>query len=297
MSDKENSKIVVCSVMVKPIRVIFIETIRTWIDQIVRVPVHTFAVDESKIPLNVENPDGYWYCAGDFCDIDEAGVYQHIEDVDIKYAKCLVAPNITDDDPQRPGKVIAGRYAVNYVCHNITNRVLYSTDSKITLGDIDILKTGYSLVVKSVLGVYGQNKVEWERKKLFCGPDSRDLILYSEKAANNRAYAERQAEIEKIHLAACDGNLEKAQTLSLALKDVDDEFYQMTSKAVNLYDRNQLYFENYNIKMMAACSQLFSKTISKVGRNVAMKIYPDCNININVIDNSEKKKERLVACA
>ena len=78
MNQANTTQLVVCSIMVAPARRLVFRTFRPWIDQVVKIIVHTFVVDESKVPLNADNPDGYWYCAGDFCDIDEAGVSQHL---------------------------------------------------------------------------------------------------------------------------------------------------------------------------------------------------------------------------
>ena len=168
MSNEDNYELVVCSVMVAPARLLFFYKIRTWLDQIVKVVVHTFAVDASRIPINELNPSGYWYCAGDFCAVDEAGVYQHLGRADVELAKCLVIPDIKDDHPERAKLVIGGEYGVHYVCHNITNRILFSTPESETLIDLDLKTTGYEIVVKSALGVYGQNRIEWGLRQQKC---------------------------------------------------------------------------------------------------------------------------------
>lgn len=291
-----SKKLVLCSVMIKPVRILIKDAILTWFDQIVRVPVHTFVVEESKIPLNLAKLDGYWYCAGDFCDVDEAGVYQHIDEADIDFARCLVSPNIKDDDPRRPKLVIQGEYGVNYVCHNIANRVLFSTNSKQTLGDIEIPKTGYSAVVKSALGVYGQNKVEWERRKATCKYGS-----YSEESGrlhhspDEGMAEERESEIDKIHLAACGGDQAKAENLSYALKDIDDRFYLSTNEAIEEYGNGRTDFKAFNRKMLNACSLLFSQTIETVGSKMTKEIYPKCNLDIEYDDMSEPPKGLTVA--
>lgn len=289
-----SKKLVLCSVMIKPVRILVKDTILTWFDQIVRVPVHTFLVEESKIPLNPEELDGYWYCAGDFCDVDEAGVYQHIDEADISFARCLVSPNIKDDDSRRPKLVIQGEYGVNYVCHNIANRVLFSTNSKQTLGDIEIPKTGYSVVVKSALGVYGQNKVEWERRKTTCKFGSYDEESGRLHHSPDGGMTEDQeSEIEKIHLAACGGDQVKSENLSYALKDIDGRFYLSTSEAIEEYDNGLINFEAFNRKMLNACSLLFSQTIEAVGLKIAKEIYPECNLDIEY-DNIFEPPQKLM---
>jgi len=296
MEHSNSSQLVVCSVLVAPVRNRMPDMLRTWIDQIVKIVVHTFVVEESKVPLNSENPDGYWYCAGDFCNIDEPGVYQHLSHADIEYAKCLVAPNIKDNHLDREKMVISGKYNVNYVCHNITNRVLYSTEAKATLADIEILKTGYEVVVKSVLGVYGQNKVEWERRKKNC-TDGVDAYFGRRDAAPQLGATDnpRNEEIHKIHLIASDGNTAKAENLTYALQDIDQKFYLQTQKLVNEFDHENTSLEVFNSNMVAACAILFSETIREVGRDIAMQIYPDCIIDLEIENTYQTDEKYIVA--
>ncbi|WP_413796096.1 hypothetical protein [Aeromonas dhakensis] len=293
MNPWETDKLVVCSVMIKPIRAILLTKLRTWIDKIVHVPVHTFVVEESKLPLDPNNIDGYWYCSGDFCNIDEAGVYQDIGHANIDFAKCLVAPNIKDDDVLRPAKVIAGTYGVNYVCHNITNRVLYSTYNKLTLSDVDILKTGYPVVVKSVLGVYGQNKVEWERRKKSCSIRQDKKSNEKETKADQESFfiAQRE-EINKIHLIACGNDYEKSLEVTRILEKTDGKFYLVTRKLVNEFEKKLINQEAFNIEMVYACSCLFSETIDLVGIEMAERIYPGCILHMK--NQQEEHEDEVI---
>ena len=90
----QKDTLVVCSATLSPVRKRIHRKLLNWIDQYTMIPRHTFVVDESKIPLNPESPDGYWYCAGDFCDVNAAGVYQSLVTADLTQVVCLVAPNI-----------------------------------------------------------------------------------------------------------------------------------------------------------------------------------------------------------
>lgn len=295
MEHSNSSQLVVCSVMVAPARKLVLYKLRTWLDQIVKIVVHTFVVDESKVPLNPENPDGYWYCAGNFCNIDEAGVYQHLSRANIDYAKCLVAPNIKDEHPDREKLVISGQYGVHYVCHNITNRVLYSTENRNTLVDLDIMITGYEVVVKSVLGVYGQNKLEWERRKEKC--TGRVKIIDSKKVEAPKTGAiekAREEEIRKIHLKASGGDAAKAERLTYALQDIDHKFYLQTQDIVSEFDRKNINFDEYNSHMVRACATLFSETIREVGHDIAARVYPGCIIELE-IENEFKAEKMHVA--
>ncbi len=295
-SNRNVGKLVVCSVMVKPVRELMKDTIRTWFDQIVRVPVHTFLVEESKIPLNPNSIDGYWYCAGDFCNIDEAGVYQFIDTADISYARCLVAPNIKDSDPNRPKLVIEGTYGVNYVCHNITNRVLYATKTKSTLGTIGIPNTGYAAVVKSALGVYGQNQVEWERRKKRCSPgESNENHSYA--SSPNAGESEvRNREVSNIHLVASGGDTVKAANVTHALRDVDSLYLHSTIEANSRFTEGSISLEAYNQEMVNACAKLFSQTKQTIGVAMTERIYPGCNLEIesHEIDATAETEERYM---
>lgn len=279
MKSPIQTNLVVCSAIIKPIRLMIFYRIAVWINLIVKIPVHTFAVEESEIPLDPENPKGYWYCAGDFCNIDEAGVFQDLIQIDMDFAKCLVSPNIKDDDPCREQNVISGEYGVHYVCHNITNRILYATKDKSTLIDLDIQTTGYPVVVKSALGIYGQNRVEWRRRKdncRCCGNQDSD----SKIGKNKKTDRTRDEEILRIHLRAADGNRRTADNLTDALNSVDNEFYLLTKHLINQFNRGSINRESFKSGMVTACGVLFSKTINIVGREMTQKIYPDCNIDI-----------------
>ncbi|MHA2690645.1 hypothetical protein [Vibrio harveyi] len=291
-----NNGLVLCSVMVKPVRQRVKDSFRTWLDIISVVPNHTFVVEERSIPLDKTNPSGYWYCAGEFCDIDEAGVHQHLEEANISYAQCLVSPNIKDDHPLRATLVIEGEYSVNYVCHNITNRVLYATDDHLTLGDIEIPKTGYGAVIKSALGVYGQNKVEWKRRKNNCSVDKEDQNASTKIDPSNLRTEECENEIDKLHIAACRGDKHKANKLTNALASVDEQFLITTNDAVISYNQNEIDFDTYTKLMVNACSTLFSETVKTVGLDLAKEIYPGCNLDVEYLDIEEEPQQYLMAC-
>lgn len=283
MSSSIDYDLVACSAMVKPARLLTFYKLRTWIDQVVKVVVHTFVVDASKLPLSEETPRGYWYCAGDFCDIDEGGVRQHLTRANLDYARCLVAPDIKDDHPERSQLVIAGDYGVHYVCHNITNRVLYATNLPETLIDLDIATTGYELVVKSTLGVYGQNKVEWEQRKSGCQavvshvPPSQPQLALS---SGERPIRTREAEIHKIHLRAAGGKSKVAKDLTYALEKIDNEFLSVSESLVQEFDSQKIDYDRFATSMLNACIQLFTQSIRTVGLEMTTKIYPGCNLDV-----------------
>ncbi|MBD1571560.1 hypothetical protein [Aliivibrio sp. S10_S31] len=291
-------QLVACSIMVAPVRRLVFYKLRTWLDQVVKIVVHTFVVEESKIPLNPKDVDGYWYCAGDFCNTDEAGVYQDLSLADIDYARCLVEPNIKDDHPNRENLVISGVYGVHYVCHNITNRVLYATEDKVTLSELNIKTTGYPLVVKSALGVYGQNKVEWNRKKQRCS-NSLGCNVAQERTTSSQDCPEqaRYDEINKIHHKVSEEYIFEAHVLTDLLSVIDSKFYNRTLKLVNDYDNQLITWNQFNFKMIEACNILFSDTVAKVGLELTKKIYPDCIIENNFNDTSFVTVDEDVECA
>lgn|GEM_PF-2864851 len=279
--NNENDELVVCSVMVAPARRLVFYKFRSWVDQLVRVAVHTFAVDSGKIPLDLEQPEGYWYCAGSFCDIDEAGVSQHICTADLDYAQCLVAPSIKDDDSERPEKVISGEYGVHYVCHNITNRILYATEKRETLVNLDIPITGYELVVKSALGIYGQNKFEWQKRRESCGGVAADgsVGAFGKMGpSENLEVRSRDEEIDLIHLRACRWDKAKAIKVSEALLETDEIFRQDTNQLIEEFDSGDFSIDEFNAKMISAANRLLGATIKTVGMEMAKNIFPDCEL-------------------
>ena len=105
-------------------------------------------------------------------------------------------------------------------------------------------------------------------------------------------------EIIKIHLRATGGNLEKARNLTDALNKIDDKFYETSNALVSQFEIGILDEVAFHLKMFNSCAMLFSETISAVGRTQTSKIYPDCNIDIEIkSDTYEVEKKVLVACA
>lgn len=293
MNLSKQPNLVVCSVIVAPARLLVFYKLRTWLDQIVKVVVHSFAVDRTKLPLDPSAPNGYWYCAGDFCNTDESGVYQHLSESDLDLAKCLVSPDIKDDHPEREQLVISGEYGVHYVCHNITNRVLYATDKCSTLIDLDLKTTGYEIVVKSTLGIYGQNKVEWDNKKRSCIALDYERGTYTKGRLRPIKERTRQEEVAKIHLRACGGDIEKSRNLTDALAKVDEKFLLQTESIVYAYNEGGLDTSVFHKEMVDACMRLFSSTIRIVGIDMTKKIYPGCDIETGSEDNIRQIQPRL----
>jgi len=300
---EKSSPLISCSIIVEPARKLVFRRIRTWLDQVVQIIVHTFVVDGNKVPIDPNNPDGYWYCAGDFCAINEAGAYQNLSNGSVVYAECLVAPNIKDNDVDRPEKVISGEYGVHYVCHNITNRVLYATDNKDTLIDLDIPITGYEVVVKSALGIYGQNNFEWHNRirdcnEIYCSNelDHDGLPLNDRnigKPSTDTSVRSRKEEIAKIHLRASDKNESKAKQLTSALNEIDTNYLCKTRNCIAEYNQEEINLDTFNIKMIDATNKLFSSTIETVGFEVAQRIYPKCQLNVEEnVEITESLKAR-----
>ncbi len=281
-TNSKGGSLLVCSIPLSAIRNAIPHYLRTWIDMIVDFPMHTFVVNPEDSPFDEKNTEGYWYCAGDFCDIEAGGVHQFLCDADIDRAECLVSSNIKDDHKDRPELVIKGDYGVHYVCHNIVNRILYATKDKITLFDTGIKSTGYEFVVKSCLGVYGQNALDWNDRKAKCSDSLEgdfcvlgdDSIRGPESYQIN--YTIKSSEINKIHLRACGGKESVAENLSEALNDIDRDFSNRTSMLGLDLSRDQISLEDFQISMYQECLTLYQKTINIVGINVARKIYPDC---------------------
>ena len=218
--------------------------VQPYLSRVFRLPVHTFCTlnDNWTTPPDSEN-SGYWYCAGDFCqtNIDPiSGV--SLDSFDKDYAQCLVKPNIQLSHPRHQVKVIGGSYLLDFVCHNIVNRILFACSPTKTLVDTDLPLVGYKAIVNSPLQVYGRNKLEWINRVSACSLISSSAggagvspFASSETGADFEDSVElslrsQETELRKIHVRAL-GNEDDAEKISIILNPID-ELYRGTSAAL-----------------------------------------------------------------
>ena len=235
-----------------------------WLHRI--FPVHTFVTtEESWINHCQANRPGYWYCAGDFPNRGDIVAGSSGVDEDIHYAYCLVTPDIKKSDPRHKKQVIDGTYGLDFVCHNITNRVLYASPNRITLSDniLSIPLTGYKAVVACHLGVYGRIGKEWQSTINRCRNTS---------SPNLRT---RQEEIDAIHLRAADGNQESAQEITERLKNIDQDYLNDSNKKFEQFYKKEINSRVFNDDMETLLINTIFKTERAVTVNLAHKIYGD----------------------
>jgi hypothetical protein len=247
-----------------------------WLEKLFKLPVHTFVTlndDWYEIPAK-NTKEGYWYCAGDFCPTDNKTVSGfEIDDLDTDFACCLVKPDIKLDDPEHEHEVIGGSYLVDFVCHNIANRILYASKENITLLDTSVPLTGYKAIVNSPLGVYGRNKREWS---LIIDKCSRLPIAPNDpKTPPKKPQRTKAEELNLIHLRASRGNVVKSQNITDTLYKVD-QIYSDNSEAIyNNFDAGDMGIEQLNEKMEKLLKQTIVSTERIVGKSVAKEIYGD----------------------
>ena len=97
----------------------------------------------------------YWFCWGDF----HTNTYRAIGDggAEARLTKCLVSPN----DPDAHGTIF--RYAIDGVCHQLANQVLYSTPTQLVVSKA----RGYG-ISSFLYGPYGLKHTEWVAKIHAC---------------------------------------------------------------------------------------------------------------------------------
>lgn len=284
-------KIYVWSTPLKPIRKFavpfniqrrIVEVI-PWTERLFKLPVHTFTtIDEEWHDPPVKNvKEGYWYCAGDFCSTSERTVVGvGLEDTNLEFAKCLVKPDIKKGELTHNMEVIGGAYIVDYVCHNITNRVLFSSKKLITLANARIPLTGYKAVVMSPLGLYGRQTREWSLVIDKC----RNIFI--NEIDIDHGPRSKDAEIDIIHRNAANGNHEVGENITNALLEVDAEFTESSFDVYNSFDSKRIGVEDLNNKMGHLLRMVITNTERVVGPNISKRIYGDYTLDEESSDKS-----------
>ncbi|WP_412500706.1 hypothetical protein [Vibrio cyclitrophicus] len=265
-----------------------------WTEKLFNLPVHSFVtLDKDWEDTSESNSQsGYWYCAGDYCSTDEETVFGfEVDDADIGFATCLAKPGVKLDNPRHDLDVIGGSYLIDFVCHNIANRVLFSSKENITLVDTTIPITGYKSIVNSPLGIYGRNRREWSLIIDKCT----NLKLKSNDPDNpegsddpkNKPQRTKAEEIELIHLRASGGNIEKARNITDALRDIDQKYANESEKIYQDFDNQIIGVEQLNTRMENLLASTISDTERTVSRKVAKAIYGDYFMVEGSSDESE----------
>ncbi len=246
------------------------------------IPVHTFATIKYQWRTEPTSHKGiYWYCAGDFRTIPQPGLLsQKITYYHSAVSTCLVAPNIKKVDPSHHN-VIGGDYGIHYVCHNITNRVLYPTGidnieingsnnikhKAITIAALHSINiTGYKIIVLSHLGVYGVNYNEWRSKIKNCldidPPPNKYFLFQCVKD-----------EILKLHFRACTNTDFDYKEVTSRLSSIDYSFSMGSRKLFIDFSMGDISIYTYNDKLYKIIIQLLKDTEKEVGLDLSLKIH------------------------
>lgn len=141
---------------------------------------HTFATTDNNwySEAQVDNATEYWYCYADKFsgtlpnNLDKVvGVFAG--DVDENFARCLTQPNIKKGDWRHDPHVAKGSYLSEWVCHQLTNRVLAALNGSPTIIDYNTnyIVAGYYLSVQRY-GPYGRDIKEWLSRYHGCSKKS-----------------------------------------------------------------------------------------------------------------------------
>ena len=251
-----------------------------WSKQLYTVPVHTFVTvgdDWLKEPGVIPDKTGYWYCAGDFCPSNhKLVVSNYIGEVEQDFAYCLVQPDIHESDAEHGIKVIGGKYAFDYVCHNITNRVIYSYLPNMTLLNRGLPIVGYKAVINSYLGVYGRIKREWLSTIDAC--QSRCSPQLGEIPNEPIPPVTEDDEVSKIHFHAADGDAELGKELDEKLKVIDQNYRLNTEYVYSRYKHRFIGKKTFNKLLLNLHIQVIRQTEMKIGREMTKKIYGEYNL-------------------
>jgi len=128
---------------------------------------HTWVTDYAPPPVyatigDVVSAGGhYWYCWGSYHPAGVSSTYPGgaIGNApgNLQQSSCIAAPN----DSSAHGSIF--RYAINGVCHQLANQVLYSTDGPLTVSKA----RGYWLS-SFLYDTYGRPDSDWQKLKNSC---------------------------------------------------------------------------------------------------------------------------------
>ena len=267
-------------------------TLQTWpyLSRIFRLPVHTFStMGKPWITQPATESSGYWYCAGDFCQTNQQPIKdKDFHNINLSFAECLVKPGVELSHPKHDLKVAGGSYFIDFVCHNIVNRIMFALSPRKTLADTGLPLTGYKAIVNSPLGVYGRNRAEWiyrikscvfahtnSRKpnplpELGSDIDGMDDIELTDAIADLLPTA--ASEIAKIHTIATGSEIE-GQQVTEKLQNIDNQYSQFSIQLFNDWNDGSIDTEMLNDLMEKLLRNTIYKTEALVGRPITQAIY------------------------
>lgn len=186
-------------------------------------------------------------------------------------------PNIAYDiaNIQAHQTVIEGKYLIDFVCHNIANRILSPLGK--TIADSTLNIAGYKLVVMSHMGIYGKKKDDWIKKIFPCGSVVRNN--------DNPIY-----EIQRIHHKITT-NMTHDPNLDDILMNIDTQFIQTMEIIEKIEDpieyHKQLTKAYYSLikttEELAGpyiCKQLYGKTLKSFLDEYTLT-HPAINMSFN----------------
>lgn len=298
-----SERIYIWSVPIKPLRRVSVPLkvqagvikILPWMEKFFLKPVHTFAtIGSDWLEPPIENlKEGYWYCAGDFCSTEDKKVFGlEVDDSDVEFARCLVTPDIQKEDEEEHNlKVISGIYPIDFVCHNISNRVLYASKDIVTLANMGLPLTAYKAIINTPLGVYGRHTREWLLTINNC------CTIKSDFKEPKKPIRTKEEELDLIHLRAAGGDKGKANNISSALENIDAYYARRSELLYKNYDSGLIGILVLNAEMENLLRTTLYQTEKKLGKDLTKKIYGDYSLDLespSEMEDSNEEEETFV---
>lgn len=259
-----------------------------WFHRLYLFPVHTFATVGEYWNTEELNHKGYWYCAGDYVSADTVAINkEELGFSNITFAECLVKSGVHKDNSKHEIDVIGGTYGISYVCHNIANRVLFSTGEDRTLAKTNLNLTGYALIVKSYLGIYGTNRAEWLFRIDRCNCFLDDPIDIR-KVSTREPFNSKKVEVSQIHNKASNGDETKGAEITNSLENIDKTFEVESNDIHERFVKGSITESEFHDLMYESAVQLLLATESALGKEVSINIYGNYYLDFSAPNETEK---------
>ncbi len=218
----------------------------------------------------VAKEESYWFCWGDFH--DSGGSPGHTDgligsqDGDLSISKCVCRPNLASNmHDDSCGTILL--YAVDGVCHQLANQVLWSTGgfgrSALTVAQA----RGYG-ASSFLYGSYGFNRTAWLHRVATCQPTAQSSGTGTNLMATSLPPDFSGDEFEKNARSVLSDDSEKFSRLLMLRQDALTEVTKFRARLLSTDARTPTAEE-----MNHAYNNFFDRAAKLLGRESFMKIF------------------------